>query len=506
MNQVKAGAALNYVIIALNILTGLLYTPFMLRCLGQHEYGLYALVASIISYLTLLDFGFGSAIVRYTAKIRMRGKPDEEWSLYGMFLSCYAVIGLLVTIAGVVLYCNVDNMFDRTMTPSELSQARIMMALLVANLAVTFPTSVFGSIISAYEKFVFQRVVSIVRILLSTAVLVSVLLLGYRAVAMVVVQTVFSVGTIAANWWYCRYRLHIKVKFVNFDLSLLREILVFSWWSFLGAIVDRIYWSTGQFVLGAMCGTVAVAVFSLAVTLMAMYNMMSTSFNSVLLPRLTVLADKRENDAEISALFIRTGRLQFCVLMAILSGFIVFGRQFIELWAGSGYEMTYVITCMFFGVLLCPLIQNVGLSILMARGQQKFRSLVYVCIAAVSLMAQIWLASRYEALGCAIGVVGALFIGQWLVMNWYYARRQRIDIAAFWRQILGMAIVPVALTVIGCCVAGQVDITSWMALAGAIAVFLAVYLPMIWRFSMGRYERTQLSTLFGALTKKLSRG
>lgn len=34
MNQVKAGAILNYVLIGVNILLGLLYTPYMLRMLG----------------------------------------------------------------------------------------------------------------------------------------------------------------------------------------------------------------------------------------------------------------------------------------------------------------------------------------------------------------------------------------------------------------------------------------------------------------------------------------
>lgn len=76
MNQIKAGAILNYVIIGLNTLVGLLYTPFMLRCLGQNEYGLYSLVASVIAYLTILDFGFGNAIIRYTAKFRAEGKAQ----------------------------------------------------------------------------------------------------------------------------------------------------------------------------------------------------------------------------------------------------------------------------------------------------------------------------------------------------------------------------------------------------------------------------------------------
>jgi O-antigen/teichoic acid export membrane protein len=38
-NQLKAGAVLNYVVIVLNVLVGLLYTPYMLRMMGQSGYG-----------------------------------------------------------------------------------------------------------------------------------------------------------------------------------------------------------------------------------------------------------------------------------------------------------------------------------------------------------------------------------------------------------------------------------------------------------------------------------
>ena len=71
MNQIKAGAVLNYVIIGLNTLVGLAYTPYMLRCLGQNEYGLYSLVASIIAYLTIIDFDYGKVIFRYITKSRL---------------------------------------------------------------------------------------------------------------------------------------------------------------------------------------------------------------------------------------------------------------------------------------------------------------------------------------------------------------------------------------------------------------------------------------------------
>lgn len=492
INQVKAGALLNYCIIGLNILTGLLYTPYMLRCLGQNEYGLYSLVASVITYLTLLDFGFGSAIVRYTAKIKAAQTKQDEWRLYGMFLTGYAFIGLLVTIAGVALYFNVDRMFDRTMTSAEIHQAQIMMGLMVFNLAVTFPFSVFGSIISAYEKFVFQRTVNILRILLSTGVLIAVLALGFKAIALVIVQTIFSITTMLINVFYCKYKLKIKIWFNHFNFALLKEIMIFSWWNFLGAIVDRIYWGAGQFILGIYSGTVAVAIYSLAIMLMNLYMSMSTSLNSVLLPRITVLAVKKENDKQISDLFIRTGRLQFCVLAFILSGFIVFGKPFIQLWAGTNYMQSYLITILFYIALLCPLIQNVGITVLIARGQMKFRSLCYLAISVACLGAQILLADKWGAIGCAIATCGTLFLGQWIIMNIYYHKKQNLDILSFWSQIIKMAIVPVILIISGYIVSQYIHISSWFSLISGIAIFSMLYIPMFWMFSMNYYERKLL--------------
>lgn len=489
MNQIKAGAVLNYVIIGLNTLTGLLYTPFMLRCLGQNEYGLYSLVASVIAYLTLLDFGFGSAIVRYTAKIRATATKDAEWRLYGMFLSVYLIIGILITVGGVVLYANTDRMFDRTMTPDELSQARIMMALMVGNLAITFPFSLFGSIISAYERFVFQRIISILRIILSTAVLIIVLLCGYKAIALVIVQTVFSVATLFFNLVYCYKKLKIKIRFGNFNIPLLKDIAIFSFWNFMGAIVDRIYWGTGQFILGIYSGTVAVALFSLAITLMNMYMQMSTSFNSVLLPRITTMVVKPGREREVSDLFIKTGRLQFCVLALITAGFTIFGKQFITLWAGPSYITTYYITLIFFFSLICPLIQNVGLTIIQARGQQKFRSLVYLGISIASLIAQIFVTERYGALGCAIVIGVTLVVGQWVIMNIYYYRRQCINIPLFWKQIIRMALIPAVLTVAGVFTAELFQINTWWRLALSIIIFCTIYIPLFYVLSMNRYEQ-----------------
>lgn len=490
MNQLKAGVILNYVIIGLNILVGLAYTPYMLRCLGQNEYGLYSLVASVIAYLTILDFGFGNAIVRYTAKFRAEGKISEQWEMFGMFTVLYSIIGLLTLGTGSLLYFNVEWMFDRTMTAEDLSQARIMMIFLIVNLALTFPFSIFSSIITAYEDFVFQKVVQIIRILLCTATLIVLLYWGYKAVAMVVIQTVFNIATLLLNFAYCRCHLHIKVWFHGFDWPFFKEVSIYSFWIFLNAIMDRIYWSTGQFVLGALSGTIAVAIFSVAITLQQMYMQFSSSIAGVFLPRITAMVISHKAKKEISDMFISTGRLQSIVMLLILSGFIVFGKGFIEIWAGKDYVQSYIITLIFFVSLFIPSIQNIGISILQARNQMKFRSLCYVVIAIISLGLQVVFSKVMGAIGCALAIGGALVIGQGLIMNIYYSQKQALDISRFWVEIGKMAIVPFLVTLLGIFSWRYVDYTRPCLLFFGICIYLIIYLPLFYRFGMNKHEKS----------------
>ena len=483
---------MNYAIILLNTIVGLLYTPYMLRMMGKSEYGLYSLVASVISYLTILDLGLGNAVVRYTAKFRAEGKQREQYEMFGMFFVLYVIIGAVALLLGSALYFNVDAMFGATMTVEELYKARIMILLLVFNLAFPFPMSIFGSIITAYEHFVFPRAVSIIRILLNTGVMICLLYMGYRAVAMVVVQTVFNVATLLLNYIYCKRYLKIRIFFRRFRWGFLQEVAIYSFWIFLNVIMDKVYWSTGQFVLGAVVGTAAVAVFAVAIQLQVMYMQFSTAISQLFLPKITGMVATNDDNRSISDLFIRTGRIQYIVMALVLSGFIVFGRQFIVLWAGAGYEDAYIICLLFFFSLLIPMIQNLGITILQARNQMKFRSLLYIFIAMAALAFQIVLARRYGGVGCAIAVSGALLLGQGLIMNIYYSKRQGIDIGRFWKEIFRMSVIPIAVTTTFLFADRMTEIDSWRELAVGIVLFCVIYIPLFWVLSMNKYERELL--------------
>ena len=254
--------------------------------------------------------------------------------------------------------------------------------------------------------------------------------------------------------------------------------------------------------LGAVVGTAAVAVYSVAILLQQMYMSFSTSIANVLLPKITAMVSLDKGAREVSDLFIRTGRIQCIVMSAVLSGFIVFGRGFIDIWAGPEYATAYPITLIFFVSLFVPLIQNTGITILQARNRMKFRSLLYLAISFASLIGQVILARRFGTMGCAVSIGAALIIGQGLVMNVYYAKRQEIAIARFWREIGGMMVVPAIFTVSGLLTTRYVDYSAPLVLVTGICVYMLLFVPAFWRWSMNGYERNLLLSPIKKLVDK----
>lgn len=371
----KIGAFLSYLSIIATTLISLVYTPFLIKMLGSSEYGLFSLVNSIIGYLTLLDLGFGNAIIVYTSKYRAQKKYEEEKKLHGMFFIIFIIIGLFAGIGGIALYFNVDRLFGATMNSLELQKAKIMMLILTFNLVVTFAFSIYGCILNAYEKFVYQKVISIINTILRPIVMIPLLFLGYKSITMVVVITILNILTLLSNYIYCRKKLHIKIKYMGFDKILFKTILGYSIWIFLGVIADKINWSVDQFVLGAVSGTIAVSIYSVASNLNSLFINLSTAISGVLLPKMSKMIAQNASNGEISNEFIKVGRIQYLIIFLMASGFVLFGKEFITMWVGEEFITSYYVALLLILPMCIPLIQNLGLSIMQAMNKFKFRTI-----------------------------------------------------------------------------------------------------------------------------------
>lgn len=450
-NERKRGAILSYLSIILSTVVQLVYTPLLIRMLGQSEYGLYSLVSSVIGYLTVLDLGFGNAIVVFTAKYRANKEYDKEKKLHGMFLVIFCIIGLIAGLLGLLLYFNVPLLFGKTMTDIELHKAKIMMLILSFNLAVTFPFSIYSSIITAYEKFTFQKIMSILNTLLKPLLMIPLLFLGYKSITMTVVITVVNIIVLLSNYFYCKKKLGVNIKFMGFDKKLFKTIFSYSFFIFLGVIVDKVNWSVDQFVLGAVSGTIAVSLYSVASQINTLFVNLSGAMSGVLLPKMSKMIAKNVSNKEITNEFIKVGRIQYLIIFLMASGFTLFGKEFIMAWAGKDFATSYYIAVILILPLCVPLIQNLGISIMQAKNMHKFRSILLALIAVANIFISIPLAKAYGGIGSAIGTSLSLIIGNIIILNIYYHKKVGINVIEFWKSIIKMTIpmiIPIVAIVI----------------------------------------------------------
>ena len=203
INEIKLGAILSYLMIALNTIIGLFYIPILLRFLGQSEYGLYMLIGSIVGYISVLDFGLHNTIYRFVSKYQSENNDYAQKTFLSTIFVIYSIIMILIIIVGIILYNYIDVIFSSSIDLENLQKARRMFAILIFNLAVTLPLGAFQFILKGYGKFTLTNIVKIVRVLLRTSIAILILFLGYKSVAIVIVDTVFNLSMGIVFFLYC---------------------------------------------------------------------------------------------------------------------------------------------------------------------------------------------------------------------------------------------------------------------------------------------------------------
>jgi len=448
------------------------------------------LVNTTIAYLTILDFGFGNAIIRYTAKYRVEEDNNGIATMLGMFQVLYIIIGIIAFTISMLLAVNVTMIFGNSLSASELHTARILMMLAAVNIGLTFPFSIYTSLINAYEKFVFIKLVAVVRSIINPIIMVSVLLLGYRSIGIIASVTVINLLFNLLYFAYSNKVLKIRATFKGFDKSLLIEMSTFSFFVFLNILVDRIYWSAGQIIIGILINATAVSVYAISLQFInQVYTPISAAIANLFLPKITMMDLKQTHPDTLTNLFVKVGRLQFIIIGLFLSGFLVFGKEFIVLWAGKDYTEAYGSALIIMIPLTIPLIQNLGITILQAKNLHSFRSILYLGIAIVNIIISIPLTMKYGQIGSAIAIACSLTIGNVIIINIYYQMKIKINILKFWGNI-GRFIIPLLLSiVIGWLIKKIIPPLNMIDIFIGAILYTVFYALFIWLMAMNRFEK-----------------
>lgn len=507
-NQIKWGSVLSYLQMALNVLVNLLFTPIMIRLLGSSEYGLYNTVVSTISMLSILSLGFNSGYIRYYSKYKAENDQESINKLNGLFLMIFLVIGFVALLCGGFLSFNLDIVFDKGLTEKEYEIARVLMMLLTFNLAVSFPTSVFRSIISSQERYIFLKVAAMLKTVCGPMVSIPLLLIGFRSVAMVLVLVVFYLIDDFLHIYYAFKKLKIKISFGKLETGLFKSLFLYTIFIAINMVVDQVNWNVGKIILGRYKGTTAVSIYAVAYTISTSYNMFSTSVSGVFTPRIHNLISTAKNTLQIkeriTSLFVRVGRIQFLILTLVSSGIVFYGKQFItQFWAGKEYAQSYYVLLLLIIPATIPLMQNIGIEIQRAQNKHQFRSIVYLIMAAINLSISVIMSQRYGAVGAAMGTAVSLLVANGVIINIYYHKKCNVDILLFWKNILGMLkglILPIMFGIASLYI---FNTRTLLGFAASALCYTVVYSASMWFFVMNESEKMLITVPLKKVLRKI---
>lgn len=487
-NELAVGVMLSYASTVISLLSTLLLTPIIIRMLGKSDYGLYETIGSFVNYLAIFDLGFSSVVTRYTAKY----EAEEDVVGRDKFLytcrNIYRFLCLLIFTIGIIVFFNLETIFSKSFTGNEIYKAKYMYIIVLLTTMISIYSQVYKGALNGIQKFIFPRILTVIKTVATKIVCILVLYLGADSVGYTFVLFVFEVLL------FISVKLFSK-KFVSFkknraSLQSIKELMGFTFFIFLQVIVSQIFWQVDKLLLGVLVGTASVAIYAVALNINNIIRNVSSALRDVILPKATHIAIKDNNDKNLTKFMISCGRLIFIIYGLLLIGFTVLGKKFILLWIGSGYEDAYIVMLILSWGAFLPTVQSAGEEICRAYNKHKFLSIVYFVVSGINVVFTYLLIPKWGLLGAAVPTALSLIVGNVIIANIYYKTQFSICILEMYKGIFGKLLFVFLMTNIFAVTMNYIFYTdNWTTFIFEACAICVVYLILLLKVGLNTQER-----------------
>lgn len=496
-SQIRQGAIIAYVNIVLNLLVNIFLTPFLIKGLGDAEYGVYKIVQSFSAQLSIMSFGIATLVTRNTVYYNTQGNQKEKENFLFIAKAASVFLAVMVTFVGLGLHSSIDAVYANTMNAEEIQTAKTLFLVLLANIVVAVLTDTYNGLLRAHEKFAISNGLNTVRVLIRIAVIVCLIQAGVGSVGIVLTDLGISVAIFLFTALYSRLVLKERSKFYYLDKKMIATSLVFSASIFLQAIANQVNQTLDNVILGAMVSASVVTVYSCGLTLYAAFTSLITVVGSMYGPKATRLVAQGADGEQLTSFAIEPARFQSMIAGLAIAGFVLFGKNFIAIWLGEGYEDVYIITLILIVPSVIPLIENITNSILDAMLKRLTRSLILIGMCVINVILSIILIHLVGYIGAAIGTAASVLIGHGIVMNIYLHKHIHLNIPRLFKSVFSGVLPACVLSIIvGIPISLLPD--TFVGFVCKAALFCIIYAMIMYRFGMNPEEK---SIIKGVLNK-----
>lgn len=497
--QLKIGILISYLAIGINIVTGLLYTPWMIRSIGRENFGLYTLALSVIT-LFVFDFGLSAAVTRFIAKYVAEGRQDKANQCYGLVYRLYIGIDVILLAILIGVYFFIPQIY-KELSADEIEKFKVVYCITSIYSILSFPFIPLNGILTAYERIVQLKICDVAHKLIIVGAMSVCLVCGMGLYSLVAVNAISGVITIALKLLCVGRYTNQRIDWKYFNRAEFKELIGYSGWVTIMSLTQRCIFSIAPSILGALSGSSSIAILGIAITLEGYTYTFANAMNGVFLPKVSRIMYC--GDGDIIPLMVRVARLQIYVIGLIVLGVLFLGQDFIALWVGESFSESYLCGVLLIVPSLFQLPQEIGLQAIHAKNEVKPLARVFIYMAICSLVISCLLARPLGALGIGVSVFVA-YILRTIGMDIILHRNLKINIYRFFIESYGKLAFPFLI----CLVAGFslnhcLAMPGWTGLIAKGVLFCICYCGVMYITAMNESEKNLILAPIKKLIKKI---
>ena len=500
------GIVISYLNTAVNMISGLVLSSFLLLSLGDVEYGLYQTVASFANYLVLLEFGTGAVMTRNVSVcLNSTSKIDRDTMIncnYSTIWIISLVLSLFILIGGFIFYCNLGTIYSKTMTAEQVAYAKNIMLLLFGYIIFGYLNQNNSGFLLAHEEYIFSNLLSLIRIITRTVVLIALISVFKYAILIVVVDLCLNFIIFIITFIYCKSKYHAKISIRYFDKNVFITSIPLCVALLLQTLTNQANANVDKFVIGVMMNMESVALYSVTQYIFTMFGTIGTIPLSMFMPEISKNMAKKLPPGEFTDTLIPPCRLTAIICGSVLFGFFAVGRQFIVLLYGAEKTDAWIYAL----IILVPMFLNmtnaVIINVLDIANKRLVRSLALLGTTIANIILTVWFISMWGIVGAVIATAITMIIGNVVVMNIYYKKKFGIRVLYLFKEAYkGILPFQIIAGIAAFFVAKLVPNVLLSMLTGGL-VFLAISAALIILFGLNESEKSKLKKLTRRFRKK----
>ena len=499
MRLLRRNVVLIYGVHAVALVSGLIVTPIIVGALGTEQFGIWALIGSILGFIGLLDLGIGPSLIRFAAEQRGREARDETSELASTAFAIYLVLALVATLLAVVLAWLLPLVVE--ISDQYVRAAQIAVVLSVGSFLMRFPVGLFSYLLAGQQRYDVLNIGNLLGAVLYFGLAVIVLHFaggGLVALALIaVVATAFRL--VLPLFWLGRELPDLRLSRSLVTRRQARELLSFSSRNMLIQVASKVVVSTDVIVVGVIFGSVAAGVYGIPAKLFAIAYIVGTASTTLLFPLLSEL--EGASDRERQERYLLSGiRLGLAVVVAVGAPLVLLPDTFLEAWLPSDFDVSTAAPIL--AILMISLLfaqpGHLLAQYLVARGRHSRLAVARLATVIVNLLLSIGLALWVGLWGVAAATLATEALSAIIVLPYLLRRESSASqqaLAAAWLRPVGLGALAAIPTLL---LLGRVfEIDTLMGFVGVGLCWLVLYSALVWRFAMRELERRTIGDAFG---------